>query len=1037
MATYPTPYPSEYPKNTLGVSDASIINNMLTFMGCPVVNCSMTIGLNGTASSLSVTLVEDTINSLFFSEPDIPSIYAFSLPPGGVGQPIIHSYYPFSSSDTFYFAGICTSFSRQISDIGGKTITVDIVDPRDVLTGVQCLLGGFALSQNITADTRYSGINNVIDVFGYYDFGMSADRNEYGLAWSNIYTCLNNVRVWLHEMWMEFEFVGEAFINAPNWYRIDAQTIDILSLVQKVANDSGSDLMVTAKKINDPVGSGLIVQFKAIRRSNTDLLTKGELAAFVSNRSSIIKSARIGKEYRNEPTSSIIIGGYLNKNYVALPSEYVPELKLRKDGFKVTYNASVNVMGWSFGLLSSAIFRYDEVDDKNAFVSRMNELNFSPTVQSNYETEDRDLFIEDIKSRIFFHKRGDGTNANCGAIFPWWGYADKGKNYPLAEPFLALDHLVLDKLSNYEGNLETLIPLCNITTARIMVREVDHKEVFLPGDDDSDTRPFAYVSEYKFSNQSEEGWTRGLPLNTDILQVAIHGDYDLFKAIYAINYPDIAERLGWDLIDWIPLLNSNQDNINIIDFINHGTNTNAFIELVMDPNGIIKKNSSEVQQLWINQSIRTRMMDRFGQVIFEQVRAYADENIGRKWLVALPKSYIMNRIWDDLDVPTRKDFPEIEYIVDNRAYWTALPNELGGYQNFGEDWSFDDEESDQILERFSVEDGRFLPMVAMDWQPIGNIGFWSNMKNKAMFQDLPPSDFRPNHIADGNPSYVFIASSVRQLDRRPDMAIVSIPSPVYFDPLDGMNKKTRQPQNKYRYEESMFNNLNFYEYIHRSIEAKAPGGVTVSKETKNKYARQLYAHFHNDYTSAMQIERVMDLKGCFIPLTSTWKSYGPWFKSSENAPGMVDIVVDPSLVPWNFDRPTSTDPDDWDENLNAAGEERLERTLSVVDYVDNGVITAAGYPEFGPADTSYGYNANLAGISVTFGVEEVLTTYTFATYAYKPGTYRKSEYDNVSRARRDTRDEYKTPINENILHSADIEQGTNRFKTRDSLWPRK
>ena len=173
----------------------------------------------------------------------------------------------------------------------------------------------------------------------------------------------------------------------------------------------------------------------------------------------------------------------------------------------------------------------------------------------------------------------------------------------------------------------------------------------------------------------------------------------------------------------------------------------------------------------------------------------------------------------------------------------------------------------------------------------------------------------------------------------------------------------------------------------------------------------------------MDIDIVQDFNSIIIPLTSTWVSYGPWFATSDQAKGMVDIDVDQSLVPWNFERVPSSQ--EWDKNLDEAGEERLQRKLAVTDYVDTAVISVAGFPEFGPT-SQLGFNSNITSISTNFGSGGVKTIYSLATYSERPGAFRKSDYDNISVSRVDSRSEIVLPENINLKIQVDP-LSVNRF----------
>eukprot|EP00697_Spironema_sp_BW2_P008892 gnl/Spiro4/23622_TR11677_c0_g1_i1.p1 gnl/Spiro4/23622_TR11677_c0_g1~~gnl/Spiro4/23622_TR11677_c0_g1_i1.p1 ORF type:complete len:540 (+),score=-124.98 gnl/Spiro4/23622_TR11677_c0_g1_i1:176-1621(+) len=454
-----------------------------------------------------------------------------------------------------------------------------------------------------------------------------------------------------------------------------------------------------------------------------------------------------------------------------------------------------------------------------------------------------------------------------------------------------------------------------------------------------------------------------------------------------------------------------------INFVN-----NAVSALGLVAKSDIAKRIAEVEQASI--------LDKFSDIIYELVRQYASDNMGKKWLVCLPASPIMQRIWANESVPTNPLQPQIEYIVDEKGYFQYIPPELDGVITTASGTSvFTADEINQIDRKFMTEpDGRFYPFVGMDWKPQGNCSFNSNGINRAMFQDLPVSDFRPNRIASANPSYVLISCSTKQLVKRPDLCLVEISTPVMFDPADPIDL-VHSFWNDSKWSEYVGSKAGIIKYLwyyyKRHVEfRKALVNTLPAGMALNQYASQiicmwadtLQSTISDPFRHEMATEVVMDLKGVCIPLTSTWVSYGPWYYTYAEAQGMRKIDVDPSLVPWNFDRPPLASG--WDYNLNLAGNEKLARSLSIVDYLDNASITVAGFPEFGLGQ-QFGYNSNLTGLSVDFSIGGVKTTYNLATYLAKPGTYRKGDYDNVSRARVDTREKLPDTINENLVYSDD------------------
>ena len=1081
MVFIPTPRAATHSKTSAGISDTTYTNGIYKFMNASIININLSQGFNSTPGSLSLTLIEDKGDDFF--EPDTPSVWAMSLPKGGVGSVV----FPSSSIDLqpdgfshsnvpFYFCGICTSWTKNIVDSGGRTISVSVVDTREILRGIQCLISGFSLSQNIGTGSeeepipRYQLVDNVIDCFGYWDYGMESGNNEFGMPWNKIRSSILASGVTINDINIEFTFSGTAFFNTPDWYRIDGSTTDILSLVSRVCADGGSDLVVISRKINT---NTILVEFKAIRRANFNPLTQIELQSFLDAREGMVESANIGKEYRNEPTSNIIIGGMKNSNYLALPSELKSQFN-SKPGTEVSYSFVNPTDGVTYSGKQS--FTSANSAGKEYFKNNIT-AQFSNAVISEEARQiaDWDSFPHDIITRLFggmtrqfssdvvgnaISVEQNNYDVDSGSIFPFWGFSPGGEangsskesSYPLIEPFLPLDHLVLDRQSELYANITQKIPLVKIVIDNFNVRQVQHTDVFLNGDGDSDLRPFAKLDRdsnnninYVLNSVDIPGHTRGLPLNTEILRAALSGE-DTFFTIYGIYFPEIAKTLGFRRINWDAILKYVEtfnalDNIPDLKSININEYMISSIEEaeankdVVTTNGRVSKSDANL----INASAKKykkNILNNFTQIIYNKVKEYAEQYVGRQFVVCLPKSTIMNRIWNGEEVPTRVEKPEIEYVVTDRGYWETIPTDFDGLED---DDSISTDAELQIKRRFQAEDGRFYSMAIMEWQPRGNISFSSNGFTKAMFQDLPVSEFRPNRIASGNTEFIFISCSVAQMIRRPDLALVTLPSAVRFDPNDlatrfaDMEASPTSSNSTGIAGDKVLKFLWYslkYDNLARSLfkEVASANGIpfysyasSVLKKWKDDLRRDITGLF-NKFDMASDI--VMDLKGVVIPLTSTWVSYGPWFANNTQAKGMVSIDIDTSLVPWNFERPIGS----WDENLNAAGVEKLERSISITDYVDNAAITVAGFPEFGISD-NLGFNSNLTTISIGFGIDGIKTTYVLSTFSARPGTYRKSDYDDISKVIIDSRKTLSDVQNINIIQTITGESyGVNTFR---------
>ncbi|TXT66121.1 MAG: hypothetical protein BAJALOKI3v1_50121 [Promethearchaeota archaeon] len=930
-------------KQTAGQSDITAENRVYKFMGCSLLSMNSTIGWNSVATSLSVTLVEDTESGDSFDEPTPPALYAISLPSGGIDAPLFYdninlnpdSYDP--SNTPFYFCGICSSWTEDTINSGGRTINVNMVDPREILSGVEVILGNWSLSHNFgEGQPRFDNVSNILDVFGFYDHGWTSNRNDKGMQWTKIQYALEHMRAVVFGINFEFIFTGEAFNDAPSWYRISNLTMDLISLITKIVNDGGSDLVIIARKVNNNTAT---IEFKAIRREDDNALLKTEITSFINNRAKIVNKANIGKEFKNEPSSKVIAGGKRNSSYVAYPTEY-----------------------YNFG--------------------------------SGY-----DSFPTNITTRLF----SNDDTFQVGSIFPFWGFGSTS-GHPMATPFLPLDHIAFSR-----EDIKNDIPLVEIETKRYKVRSFSHNDMFISNDGQSDYRPWCVASGYEFDSGQYANKSRGLPLNTEVLRAALVGEYP-FYTVYNQYYPEIADRLNFPTFDTTGIsgaFSSNSINLSKINVLPY---------TYVDP-----LNNS-------NDAANAAALFDFRRQVWKWVYEYAAEYMGSKFVVTLPYSYTMHRIWSNQSVPTYKNRPEIEYFVADRSYWETLPSEFDGLANgTGSGYQNLVDQEKQIIDRFMAEDGRFYPMVAIDWKPSGNANYSSNGNNRVMFQDLPTSEFAPNRIAEGNPDYIFSSADIVQIAHRPDLALVTLPSQISFDPLDSyddlINFNADDQKTTWKIKRGgIVKWLNVLSDKDDNLKwLKEQVGTTEFKKALVRWSEQISTHTNKKYSYVFADEYLMDLKAVIIPLTSNLVTYGPWYYEDSVVNGMVDIDVDESLVPWNFERPTTGS---WDANLDAAGEERLARSLSDLEYIDNASITVAGFPEYGLA-SNLGFNSNILGMAVTFDIGGITTTYNMSSYRGLPGDYRKSDYDQLTRLASDS--EIKPTENVNFEHRA-FGIGRNRFR---------
>lgn len=1020
-----------YPQDSVGISDITVNGTgTFKFLGCSLLNITSNLAWNGTAGSCSITVVQDTQNGDSFQSPNLPQIAAIAFPSGGIGAPLLYtSVSGVNGSTPYYFAGMIQSYQYSEIDLSGRTLNINMTDGRELLSSLQVICGTFALSQNLDGvSTRYNNVSQVLDAFGWASQGLDSNfLPEFGLQFIQIKNFLESITATVFDIDIQMFFTGPAFLSVPDWVRVPDNLIDVLSLSQSIASQGGCDLLIVGNKVAD---NFIIFEIRSVLRNNLDPLTASDIANFIDSRADIIENAKVGKEFRNEPESSIIIGGPLNSNYLAYPSSYDQDLHLTS----YISSSGTTVLAENY----------------NAFCKNLTVRLFGGSGSILQETANGSGVA--TVSQNF--------DIDSGAIFPFWGFSPDDHAYPLIESFLPLDHLVFDKTTNAYAQLTYRIPICKLGVKNFTVRNVTHPDVFLEGDGDPDDRPFAYIQDIIVanadigdftSNSVPDGYMRGLPLNTEVMRAAINSA-DCFFNIYSLHYPDIAAALGFSVANlsnmssWVlSAIHSGSGNIQLENYGPPFPTLNAFVSyevIYRDLPNTEGKITTTQMSAAMSENNRGLILKKFHNTIHELVKQYALENMGKNFLVCLPKSNIMQRIFNNQPVPTRIYEPQIEYIVDNAGYFTYVPPELDGLVNPSGSSPFTVDEENQILRKFQTEpDGRFRAMAVMDWKPSGNCSFNSNGINRAMFQDLPPDAFRPNRIASANPSHVMIECSVRQLRKRPDLALVQLPNAVIFDPADPTDLLHSYYYDS-KWDEFLASKASIMKYLwyfymqSQEFRSNIQACAIVNNIPMDQYASKVISIWADKMKKTMYSpdqyimngEMVMDLKGVSIPLTSTWKSYGPWYYDYHDAKGMRKIEIDEELVPWNFDRPPVASG--WDANLNAAGNERLARTLSATDYLDNASIVVAGFPEFG-LGSPLGFNSNLTGINIDFGVGGIKTTYSLATYLAKPGTYRKSDYDNVSKSRIDTREQLPTTINQNLYYDAIDDPGLvgpNRFR---------
>lgn len=277
------------------------------FLGAYITALQNQLGLEQAPSTCNVTVVEDTSNGVVFTEPEVGSYQTVEL------------------GSNFRFDGVVTSWTRDIANIGGRQIRVNLADPREIMRGVPIILApGF---RNVVAGIAGTECS-VIDAFGAYDdyettgINLSgwnqAGMEYYKIAWAmrggviqaatGIYM---NVEGQVANAFGEtYRFLLDnlsAYVDPS--FRINSNLISVADFIQEVATRHSLDWRVTSSR--NEVDNYIDVVVHVIDRStdNVDL----DLDTFLAAHSGRVSEATRGYELRNDVACSVLLGAQVEQ----------------------------------------------------------------------------------------------------------------------------------------------------------------------------------------------------------------------------------------------------------------------------------------------------------------------------------------------------------------------------------------------------------------------------------------------------------------------------------------------------------------------------------------------------------------------------------------------------------------------------------------------------------------------------------------------------------------------------------------------------
>lgn len=277
------------------------------FLGAYIINVNNSLGLSQSPSTASVTLVEDDC-----------SVPAVLFEPPELGR-----YKELEVGENFKFCGVITKYEQDVRNISGRTITVDIADPREIMKSIPIILApGFRGVVDGIENTECS----VIDAYGAFDdFNQTGANlsgyNQTGMSFASVILALKGgtrvvnilnsdpiifkveaqVAKAFGERYLFDLSEVEPLINEEQ--RINTNLISMADFVQELANSNAFDWFTECSQREDGV---IVVTIKPIdrRQDNTDI----DLDNFLAINSGIVISAKKGFELRNDVACSVLLG---------------------------------------------------------------------------------------------------------------------------------------------------------------------------------------------------------------------------------------------------------------------------------------------------------------------------------------------------------------------------------------------------------------------------------------------------------------------------------------------------------------------------------------------------------------------------------------------------------------------------------------------------------------------------------------------------------------------------------------------------------
>jgi hypothetical protein len=257
------------------------------FLGAFVKNISSNLGLSTSPSTASVTVVEDT--GAQFEFPDVGT------------------YHEVAAGSTWKFGGVLTRYEIDIANISGRTIRINLSDPREIMKSIPVIIApGY---DSIVQKINTTGCS-VLDIFGAFtNTGINLSGwNQAGMPFERIVSALNGENILFGNTVVPVEqqivkAFGERYVfnideltpRVDGQYRINTNLTPLSNIIDDLSNRNSFDWFVESQRRSDNI---IEVTVKIIDRSvdNIDISLQG----FLDQHENQVITATSGVELRNE-----------------------------------------------------------------------------------------------------------------------------------------------------------------------------------------------------------------------------------------------------------------------------------------------------------------------------------------------------------------------------------------------------------------------------------------------------------------------------------------------------------------------------------------------------------------------------------------------------------------------------------------------------------------------------------------------------------------------------------------------------------------